>query len=145
MICLLFLRRIFLNALFKLLEAVCPLLDELLVVKSLVYNDVQETESERSVRSRAQLQPFLGARRRPCKARVYRDYLRAALHQVYYPVAREIMVGALAAASAAAPYYHYLRRSILRVVITLRQKLRRILEGDIAADHVHTGKPRRKA
>src|SRR5271166_3954920 len=54
-------------------EAVSPLPDEWLVVEVLVDNDVQEAQCQGIIRSRTQLQPYLGASGEFGRARIDDD------------------------------------------------------------------------
>ena len=108
------LRRPFLDALGKLVEAVAPLLDELAVVEVLGDDDVEHGQGERAVGAGAQAQPIVGTGRQPGERRVDGDQPAAALHAVDDPASVEVV--GVRGDGVAPPDHDHLRRNPLGVL-----------------------------
>ena len=109
--------RVLVDSLDEPIEAVHPLLDELLVVDVLVNDDLQHADGERRVGARTKLQDLLGARAHPGDLGVDDDKLRAHLHHVDDLVAE--IARRVRDERVRAPHDHVLRTLEARVVVLL--------------------------
>ena len=73
----------------KLLVAVAPQIDELMVDQILVDDGVEHSDAEGAIGAGPHLQPILGFRTEPSEARIDGDDLRAHLHALEDPMAQE--------------------------------------------------------
>ena len=135
------LRRPRLYRLGELLEAVAPLLDEIVIVEVLGDDDVQKAHADCGVGARAQLQMVFRVRTEPGQARVDGDDFRAALHDVDDAVAEE-PIGARVE-RIFAPHHDVLRANPARIVIAVGEKLRGVDFGHACTQQVvHDGSAR---
>ena len=81
--------RVLLAALGELIEAVDPVLAELMVVQILADDDVAHREVQRAVGARTNLKEVLGAGRKPSRTRVDHNHLHAALEHVNQRMAEQ--------------------------------------------------------
>ena len=77
------------HALGQLLEAVAPVLHEVVVVEVFLDDGVQHGHAQRRVSAGAHAQVVVGARRKPRDARIHHDEARAAAHHVDDRMAEE--------------------------------------------------------
>ena len=77
---------IFRRALFQLVKAVAPFLDELMIVEVFLDDHVDHAEGERRVGAAANLKPKVGLRGEPSELGIDDDQLAATLHAVDHPV-----------------------------------------------------------
>ena len=82
-------RRILPYALGKLIDAVAPPINEVVIVEVVLNNVVKHGESQRSVSTRTKLNDLLGARSEPVDTGVNADQLGSATHEVDHRVAPE--------------------------------------------------------
>ena len=135
------LRRPRLYRLGELLEAVAPLLDEIVIVEVLGDDDVQKAHADSSVGAGAQLQVVFRVRAEPGQTRVDGDDLRTALHDIDDAVAKE-SVGARVE-RVLAPHHDVLRANPARIVVAIREELRGVDFGHACTQQVvHDGSAR---
>ena len=135
------LRRPRLYRLGELLEAVAPLLDEIVVVEVLGDDDVQKAHADSSVGAGAQLQVVFRVRTEPGQTRVDGDDLRTALHDIDDAVAEEA-VGARVE-RVLAPHHDVLRANPARIVVAIGEELRGVDFGHACTQQVvHDGSTR---
>lgn len=79
------------GALGKLLEAVAPLVDELVIVEVFLDDDLHHAEGQRRIGAGTHTQMQLGLRGKPGDLRIDCDDLHAALHEVDDPVTVEAL------------------------------------------------------
>ena len=126
-------RRLVLHFLTQRVEAVAPLLDEVMVVEVLFDNHVDHRQRDGCVGAGARLDIVLGARSHPGDARVDVDELRAAfLHAVDEPVAEETVGVGLD--GIAAPLEDNLGELVLGIVVATRIVLAAVNDGGAAHD-----------
>ena len=118
------------------LEAVDPLVAEVLVVELLVTDDLEHGHGQRAVAAGAHAQPVLaGLRGDPGELGVDDRDLHAALHQVGNPMAVEAV--GVRVEGLVAPDNAVLRHHVARVVVALGQELRAVHDAGVAQHAGH--------
>ena len=124
-------RRLVLHLLAQRVEAVAPLLDEVMVVEVLFDNHVDHRQRDGGVGAGTRLDIVLGTRAHPGDARVDVDELRAAfLHAVDKPVPEETV--GIGLDGIAAPLEDDLGELVLRIVVAARIVLTAVNDGRTA-------------
>ena len=77
------------NALSQLVEAIAPVLDEVMIVEIFLDDDVEHRHRQSGVRAGTQLEMDIGAGRKPIDARVDLDEARSAAHRINDGMAEE--------------------------------------------------------
>ena len=114
------LKRILVHALCKLIKAIAPVLDEVVIIEILIDDDIQNTESQGGISTRLKLQRHVAlASTKPGNARIDADNLRSALHHVNQRVTEKSV--AIRPKRHLAPANDNLRKLIIRIVETIRE------------------------
>ena len=134
-----------LAALDELVEAIAPLLDEVVIVEVLLRDDMNHCHRQGGIGAGTHAQPHLGASGQPGKRRVDGDHLGAALHAVNDPVTVEVI--GVGDDGIAAPVYDDLGAAPLGVllVIALLELLRHVGNEEVAVHGRHGGRTRTEA
>ena len=114
------LKRILVHTLCKLIKAIAPVLDEVMIIEILIDDDIQNTESQGGISARLKLQRHVAlASTKPGNARIDADDLRSALHHVNQRVTEESVT--IRPKRHLAPANDNLRKLIIRIVETIRE------------------------
>ena len=125
--------RVVLQALDELVEAVAPVVNEVVIVQVLVDDDAQHAHGERAVGAGANLDPDVGLRGEPREGRIHDDELRAHAHEVDQPVADEAV--GVGRERLVAPHDNNLGLLPLRIVVAIRVQLRGVQDPAVAVFH----------
>ena len=134
-----------LAALDELVEAIAPLLDEVVIVEVLLRDDMNHCHRQSGISAGAHAQPDLGAGSQPGERRVDGNHLCTTLHAVDDPVAEEVI--GVGNDGIAAPVHDDLGAAPLGVllVIALLELLRHVGNKEVTVHGRHGGRTRTEA